>query len=652
MSKRISESDESVWDTDGEDFFQSTPAFNNLPSNNQYLRRTTQDTSGWITDVQEYDKSISRLSSIPRQSKLQSYERKKSAIRNESSRTSQEQMSVPTNTKAHYTAGKLRSPLVKSRRATLEDQTDTEAASEERKKKDDTLRQKHSAALRYNDVPSEDHLDHFPQKTGKTGMSSSVEVLECSTDHDEKNAENSSAKQCGHEGRSWSIFSELPNSYGEVTGSKKKFGSFSNSHIAKNKSKGKKQQDFEFVRMEQVILHHKGAVRTMKFSVDGRYLASGGEDAIVRVWSVVGSFQTFANCGDLQNPKTKMKNLRNHPKPPLGSIISPCPYREYSGHKAEVTDLDWSVEKNFILSASSDMTVMLWNPSKTNCLRLFRHADYISSVRFHPTNSSYFVSASYDTKIRIWNIVDHRVVAWEKLETLVTAAAFSQNGNFLALGLFDGQCVFYNVDIEKVRLRWHHAVKCHNGRRSAGRVTSILFFSKDIAVAGDNDIDKYNIGNNQCLVTTNDSRIRLFTLENYQINLKTKYKGHKNVKFWIGATSSWDGKFVICGSDDGAIYIWNKNVGNPRGKSGHLKMKNYESIRAPGRRRPTFVAIFAPKSSIGFLRHHRQFDDKAGSFLGMPQIDRVILSADSDGIIRIFVNYHRKPLAPPRLAEV
>jgi len=652
MSKQISESDESAWDTDGEDIFQSKTTYSNLPSN-VYLRRTTQETSGWITDVQEYDKSISRLSSIPRQSKQPEYERKKSAIRNESSHTPQGPIPVATNRKEHYTPGKPRSPLVTSRSAILEDLTDTEAASEDRKKTtDDKLRRKHSVVLQNNTVPSEDQLNLFPLKAGKTGMSSTAKVFESSIDHDEKNAEDSSAKPCEGSGRSWSLFSESTNSYSEVSWSKKKFGSISSSHSTKNKSKGKKQQDFEFVRMEQVIFHHKGAIRTMKFSVDGRYLASGGEDGIVRVWSVVGNFQQYAHTKDLQNRKAKMKNLRNHPKPPLGSILNPSPYREYSGHKAEVTDLDWSVERKFILSASIDTTVMLWSISKTNCLRLFRHADYVSSVRFHPTNSSYFVSASYDAKIRIWHIVDHRVVAWEKLETLVTAAAFSQNGNFLALGLFDGQCVFFNVDIEKVRLRWHHAVKCHNGRRSAGRVTSVQFLSKDIAVAERNNIDKYNRGKNQCLVTTNDSRIRLFTLEHYQINLKTKYKGHKNVKFRIGATSSCDGKFVICGSDDGAIYIWNKNALNPKGKSGHLKIKNYESIRAPGRKRPTFVAIFAPKSSIGFLQRWRQFDDKAGSFLEMPKIDQVILSGDRDGIIRIFVNYHRKPVHPQSLTEL
>ncbi len=38
--------------------------------------------------------------------------------------------------------------------------------------------------------------------------------------------------------------------------------------------------------------------------------------------------------------------------------------------------------------------------------------------------------------------------------------------------------------------------------------------------------------------------------------LRTKYKGHHNRNTQIRGTFSSDGAFLICGSDDGWVYVW------------------------------------------------------------------------------------------------
>lgn len=57
---------------------------------------------------------------------------------------------------------------------------------------------------------------------------------------------------------------------------------------------------------------------------------------------------------------------------------------------------------------------------------------------------------------------------------------------------------------------------------------------------------------NALLCTSNDSRIRLY--DGY--TLRFKYKGLSNKSTQIKASFSSKGNFVISGSDDGAVYIW------------------------------------------------------------------------------------------------
>lgn len=52
----------------------------------------------------------------------------------------------------------------------------------------------------------------------------------------------------------------------------------------------------------------------------------------------------------------------------------------------------------------------------------------VTCIQFNPVDDRYFISGSLDSKVRIWSIPDRRVVDWNDLHEMVTAACYTPDG--------------------------------------------------------------------------------------------------------------------------------------------------------------------------------------------------------------------------------
>ncbi|EPX71635.1 WDR44 family WD repeat protein [Schizosaccharomyces octosporus yFS286] len=319
------------------------------------------------------------------------------------------------------------------------------------------------------------------------------------------------------------------------------------------------------------------AIWAMKFSRDGRFLAVGGQDNILRVWQVLDRGQDNVKADPSLDPG-KLKS-----KLDLGApVFSSTPVQQYVGHTADILDISWS-KNNFLLSSSMDRTVRLWHPLRKDCLCCFEHSDFVTSIAFHPKDDRFFLSGSLDCKLRLWSIKDKNVAHWNELPELITAVAFSPDGGLAIAGTFVGLCLFY--DTRGLRFRTQMHIRSSRGRNAGGsKITGIETRTRIIEnIAGDTEM----------LVTTNDSRIRVYNLRDKSFEIK--FKGHLNEQSQNKSSFDEELKHVICGSEDHQVYIW--NVPTPHMQKS--KKQCYEHFKAS--LRPITTAIFVPSRTKQLL---------------------------------------------------
>lgn len=195
-----------------------------------------------------------------------------------------------------------------------------------------------------------------------------------------------------------------------------------------------------------------------------------------------------------------------------------------------------------------DKTVRLWHVTRPECLCCFKHSDFVTSIQFHPRDDRFFLAGSLDTKLRLWSIPDKSVAFVVSVPAMITSVTFTPDGLYSIAGCLNGLCIIYQTDGLKPIDQIH--VRSARGRNAKGsKITGI----DTIALPPDDPNAEIKL-----LITSNDSRIRLYNFRNR--SLEAKFRGNENTSSQIRASFSDDGKHIICGSEDRRTYIWPTNT--------------------------------------------------------------------------------------------
>jgi WD40 repeat protein len=253
---------------------------------------------------------------------------------------------------------------------------------------------------------------------------------------------------------------------------------------------------------------------------------------------------------------------------------SPCLFT-CIGHRDIVNSCDISHDGRFIVSASSDEELKIWEVASGRELRaLTGHRNSIETCAFSP-DSRWIVSGGRDGKVKLWDALSgNEPVAIAGHGDAVATCVFSPNGRRIASASYDNTLRIWDARTgrELRRLRGHgaHAVACAfspDGSRlvSGGTDGSLKLWN---ALSGQQlaTLPGHERGVWACAFASNGRWVASAsedgTLKRWDADsgrLLNTYAGHGG-PVWTCAISS-DSRRIVSGSKDRTIRLWDAHSG-------------------------------------------------------------------------------------------
>ena len=207
------------------------------------------------------------------------------------------------------------------------------------------------------------------------------------------------------------------------------------------------------------------------------------------------------------------------------------------GHSNYVNSALFSPDGKYIVSASLDKTIKIWDVKSGICLKTLEgHTEEIEYATFSPDGKE-IVSASRDKTIKLWDVRSGKCIkTFEGHIQGVKKALFSPDGRYILSSSYDDTVKMWNI------------VTGECVKTFFGEIASYSPDGKQIVTVWDNTVKIWDIETGRC---------------------------EKNFTEFVDATSvcfSPDGKRLVTASEDFTVSIWDVNTGN------HVDMMEHYSI--------------------------------------------------------------------------
>lgn len=248
---------------------------------------------------------------------------------------------------------------------------------------------------------------------------------------------------------------------------------------------------------------HGHFVTDVVMSTDGQFALSGSWDKTLRLWDLQQGVST----------------------------------RQFCSHTKDVLSVAFSADNRQIVSGSRDKTIKLWN-TLAHCKYTITedcHSDWVSCVRFSPSNSNpIIVSCGWDKIVKVWNLTNCKLKTNHIGHTgYLNAVTVSPDGSLCASGGKDGKAMLWDLNEGK-----------HLYTLDGNDVINALCFSP----------------NRYWLCAAVGSTIKIWDLEDKkpvdELKLERAEKSKAAPAQCISLAWSADGQTLFGGFQDNSIRVW------------------------------------------------------------------------------------------------
>jgi WD40 repeat protein len=361
-------------------------------------------------------------------------------------------------------------------------------------------------------------------------------------------------------------------------------------------------------RRELVCTGHSGQLYGIRFSPDGKHIASVSEDATARVWDVstgkamrvlrghtVKVLSAAFRADGKRLVTTSADGTVRQWDVQTGAEVEP----PYDRHTAEVYDAAYSPDGNLIASAGADRTLRIWQAAGRRDTQV-RHGNPVAVKRIaFGSDGKRVATLAEDGAVRVWECAaDATLPVLQGHTSYVYPVAYSPDGSVLASGSWDGT----------VRLWDAQTGVCQRILQHPSRVMDLAFADNGehlvTGCGGDNILRVWDVKAGTLMkqfpgadkpidsIAVCPTTTEIAAIEKDGKVCVTDIETGKRLTVYAPGSSgkvaySPDGRFLACGVTRGKVFLWDADLEKSFELVGHTESVSAAVFSPDGRRLAT-----------------------------------------------------------------
>ena len=420
------------------------------------------------------------------------------------------------------------------------------------------------------------------------------------------------------------------------------------------------------------VFNHRAGVNEMSVHEEGRLLATGTEDGEVHFWRLDTGTETFSVS--FPEAVTSIQFTKNGRSVAVGGddgVVRLLDVASRQGlvtplvHRDPVKHVEFSPAGDLILTVTEGNEVRVWETASGRLFSPpFRHLNYVNHATFDPSGRR-VATAGADRLVKVWDLAGVRDHGREWQHTQrVRVAAFAPDGESLAYGTEDGKVFVVETTLGEQR---------YEGGLEHGADVSFVIFGPDSkrlltgGVDGTARVWELATGR-QLFACEHEDRINVARFNHVGSRLVTASRD-RTAKLWdtstgrlaaapfehrhavVNAGFAAGGREVVTAAMDNSVHVWNtltaKRVRGPFRTNYSLGRPAFDD---PGER---FLALTSPKTARVFsLGTGQPLSDQMSHrgeilYLGFDPRGGRVVTASRDQTARVWAAWDGRPISPP-----